>query len=122
MLQGGWDLFGIPSTITSDMCAQFIGQWWRTMCARLGVRQAFSQAHRPQANGRAERAGQQILELLKKMNVQESINWVEALPRVLVQYHDVLGESDLSPFQILFGRDRGTVGIPYPPRACLRRR
>ena len=67
MMDGGWEAFGVPTTITSDMGAQFVGQWWKTMCARLGIRQAYSQAHRPQANGRAERAGQQLIELLKKI-------------------------------------------------------
>ena len=97
MLDSGWNIFGVPTTITTDMGAQFVGKWWRTLCARLGVRQAFSQAHRPQANGRAERAGQQLIELLKKLNVAEKINWVEALPRVLIQHQDVVGEAGLSP-------------------------
>ena len=92
MLEGSWDTFGVPTQINSDMGAQFVGQWWRTLCARLGIRQAYSQAHRPQANGRAKRAGQQIIELLKKLNVEQNVIWVEALPRVLVQYHDVVGE------------------------------
>ena len=119
MLEGSWDTFGVPTQITSDMGAQFVGQWWRTLCARLGIRQAYSQAHRPQANGCAERAGQQIIELLKKLNVEQNVIWVEALPRVLVQYHDVVGEGGLSPYQIVFGRDRLGLGVPYPPeRSC----
>jgi hypothetical protein len=119
MMDGGWDIFGVPTTITSDQGAQFIGVWWRTICARLGVRQAYSQAHRPQANGRAEVAGQKILELLKKLNVEAKINWVEALPRVLTLYHDSVGPSGLSPYNIIFGRHRISLGIPYPPeRSC----
>ena len=50
---------GIPAVITSDQGSQFVSTWFRTMCASLGIRQAFSQAYRPQANGRAERAGRQ---------------------------------------------------------------
>ena len=80
MLEHGWEPFGIPSTITSDRGAQFIGQWWRTMCAHLGVKQSYRQAYRPQANGRAERAGQQIITLLRKLTVEEGINWVETYP------------------------------------------
>ena len=119
LLDAGWNIFGIPTTITSDQGPQFTGQWWRTLCARLGVRQAFSQAHRPQANGKAERAGQQVIELLKKLNGDEDINWVEALPRVLSQIHDMVGEAGLSPYQIVFGRERVGLGIPYrPERSC----
>ena len=79
MMDDGWDIYGIPHVIASDRGPQFIGIWWRTMCQRLGIRQAFSQAHRPQANGRAERAGKQIINLLRKLNVEQEINWVEAM-------------------------------------------
>ena len=80
LLDGGWDIWGIPSTITSDQGPQFVGKWFQTMCARLGVRQAFSQAHRPQGNGRAEVAGRQIITLLRKMHAESQVDWVEALP------------------------------------------
>ena len=117
ILENGWDTFGIPSVITSDQGPQFVGQWWRTMCARLGIRQAYSQAYRPQANGRAEVAGKSIIDLLRKNWTEDKINCVEALPRALRAYHDNPGESGLSPFQILFGWESYVAGIPNePPR------
>ena len=89
------------------------------MCARLGIRQAYSQAYRPQANGRAEVAGKSIISLLRKVNTQGHTNWVEALPRVMWAYHNRPGETGLSPFQIVFGRDRFEAGASYPPlREC----
>ena len=110
---------GIPSVITSDKGPQFVGGWFRGMCAQLGIRQAFSQAYRSQANGRAERAGRQIMEWLRKLNAEKEINWVEALPKVLKQYHDAVGESGYSPYEIVFGRFRNLPGIPQPPeKAC----
>ena len=102
MLDGGWDIFGVPSVMTSDQGTQFAGQWWRTICARLGVREAFSQAHRPQANGRAEAAGKQLVTLLRKLNAEEGINWVEALPRALHMHHYKLGISGLNTHQIFW--------------------
>ena len=106
---------GIPSVITSDQGSQFIGAWFQTLCACLGIRQAFSQAYRAQANGRAERAGRQIIDWMEKMNVHEGINWVESLPKVLQQYHDAVGESGFSPYEIIFGRFRSLGGPPYQP-------
>ena len=61
LLDKGWEPFGIPSTVHSDMGPQFVGQWWKNMCAFLGIHQTFSQPHRPRADGIAERAGQQLL-------------------------------------------------------------
>ena len=89
------------------------------MCAKLGVHQTFSQPHRPRANGRAERAGQQLLSALKKLHVEHGLNWVETLPRALRIYHDMVGESGCSPYFIAFGRHRAVQGIPYTPdRSC----
>ncbi len=66
--------------VTSEQGSQFAGQWFQTMCARLGIREAFSQAYHPQANGRAEVAGKQLIECLRKIHAEEEVNWVEALP------------------------------------------
>lgn len=113
LLDRCWGPFGVPATVHSDQGPQFVGAWWRTICARLGVHQTFSQPHRPQANGRAERAGQQLLSYLRKLHSEEGLNWVEALPRALRLHHDQVGESGLSPYQIVFGRCRNLQGLPW---------
>jgi len=112
MIETGWDIFGVPETITSDQGPQFAARFFRTICARLGVRQAFSHAYRPQGNGRAEMAGKQLITLLRKLNAEGGINWVEALPRALYIHHGIPGETGLSPHHIVFGRDRNVTGIP----------
>ena len=43
------------------------------------------------------------------------MNWFEALPRALSIHHNVVGPGGLSPYHILFGRDRSIQGIPYIP-------
>ena len=113
MLKAQWRQFGVPSMITSDQGSHFVSTWWQNMCAIMGIRQAFSQAYHHQANGRVERAGQQVMEILRKLHVEEKINWVEALPQVLDRIHDVKGESGYSPYEILFRRQRPIGGIPY---------
>ncbi len=97
LLEGGWIQSGVPTNITSDQVPQFVGQWFQTMCGRLGIREAFSQANHPQANGSAEVAGQQLIGLLRKLHAEEEINWVEALPRALLYLIDRVGEGGLSP-------------------------
>ena len=80
MLDDGWSIYGIPQEVTSDQGPQFTGAWWKTMCHRLGIRQAYNKAHRPQSNGRAEMAGKQIITLLRKLHAEKQLNWVESLP------------------------------------------
>ena len=119
MLANQWRPFGIPSLITSDQGTQFTNSWWQTMCAHLGIRHSFSQAYNHRANGRAEVAGQQLMEILRKINVEDNISWVEALPTALDRLHDVKGRCGLSPYEILFGRDRLLASMPHiPEREC----
>jgi len=119
MFEHQWRLFGTPAIISSDQGSHFVSAWWQTLCSLMGIRHAFSQAYHHQANGRAERAGQQILERLRKLQIHEKVNWVEALPRVLDRIHDLPGETGLSPYEILFGRTRPLSGLPLPvPHEC----
>ena len=53
-----WDMFGLPSIISSDRGTHFTSAWWQTLCAFFGVTVAYGQAYHHQANGRAENAGQ----------------------------------------------------------------
>ena len=76
MLKHQWRPFGVPSVITCDQGSVFVNAWWQTMCARLGIHQALSQAYNHRANGRAEVAGQQLREMLRKMHISEGINWL----------------------------------------------
>jgi hypothetical protein len=118
MMDDGWNIFGVPSIVTSDQGPHFVGAWWKTMCRRLGIRQVFSQAHRPQANGRAEVAGRVLIAALRKLEAERAINWVESLPHSLRLIHDTSGPSGYSPYQIVFGRDRNMGGIPYEGSEC----
>ncbi len=113
MYEQSWRLFGIPSVITSDQGAQFVGVWWKTLCAKMGVRIAYSHAYHPQANGRAEVAGQTLISKLRLFNQDTGENWLDLLPRALDVIHDSPGESGFSPYQLMFGRDRPMQGLPY---------
>ena len=116
LLDSSWGELGVPSVITTDQGAQFTSQWFQTMCGRLGIRLAFSQAHRPQANGRAEVAGRTLQDLLRKIHQDSKANWVEALPRALRIHHDTVDPvMGISPYQAIFGRERPLAGLPWRP-------
>ena len=73
-----------------------------------------------QANGRAEVAGRVLQDVLRKILIDHDINWVEALPRALRILHDTPDAiNDLSPYEIVFGRQRALAGLPWSPiREC----
>ena len=87
MVQHQWRPFGVLSVITSDQGSQFVGSWWQTLCGALGVRFAFSQAYNHRANGRAEKAGQQIFERLRRERFEQGLTWVDVLPQLLDRIH-----------------------------------
>ena len=60
-------------------------------------------------------AGKTLITILRKLNAEGGVNWVEALPRAIRMQHDLVGEGGLSPYQIVFGRERNLAGIPYEP-------
>lgn len=114
LLDNSWGEIGIPGIITSDQGSQFISQYWDTICSRLGVRMAYSQAHRPQANGRAEVAGRVLTDLLRRLVVENGVNWAEALPRALRIHHDTIDPIiNMTPYEAIFGRPRPIGGLPW---------
>ena len=116
LLDGSWGELGVPAVITCDLGPQFVAQFWENMCARLGVRCAYAQAHRHQANGRAEVGGRILQDILRGLLQDHPINWVEALPWALRVHHDMVNPlTGLSPYQILTGRDRVLAGLPFQP-------
>ena len=86
------------------------------MCSALGIRHAYAQDYNHQSTGRAEVAGQQIKENMRKITVEEKVTWVEALPIALDRLHDVKGQGGLSPYEIVTGRTRPLANLPYVPQ------
>ena len=56
------------------------------MCAGLGISHIYTQTYHHKANGRSERVGQRIMEVLQKLNVDRHVNWVEAFPQLLAKF------------------------------------
>ena len=86
----------------------------------MGIWQAFFQAYHHQVNGRAERAGQSLMEILRKIYEEKGINWVEALPQTLDRYHDVPNLSGIVPIRLFLGGTDDWGMCPMSPRLSVR--
>ena len=115
MLKHQWSIFGVPQVITTDCGSQFVGGWFETLLAGLGIRHIFTHPYFHRAAGRVEVANQILQETLRKINVEGKYTWVEALPAALNHIHNLPGPTGLSPYQILFGRERIMGNVPYTP-------
>ena len=111
-----WETMGIPRMVTVDRGPQFVSGWWRALCGSLGVDIRYSQAYHHRANGRAERAGQSMQALLRKIHSDGKVNWVFALPKAVGMQNDLPGVCGMSPYEVVFGRTRPIPGVPIPPR------
>ena len=73
-------LYGVPKTIVSDRDVKFLSYFWKTLCAKLGIKLLFSTAYHPQTDGQTEvtnRTLSALLRVLIKKNIKE---WEECLP------------------------------------------
>ena len=78
MIRHWLTVFDIPRTICSDRGPQFTGGWFKAMCFLMGIRHAKSVAYLSRSNGRAEVAGRQLFEKLRKIHITNPRrNWFE---------------------------------------------
>ena len=113
MIRHWLTVFGIPRTICSDRGPQYTGGWFKAMCSLMGIRHTKSVTYLSRSNGRAEVAGGQLFEKLRKIHLSNPRrNWFEEMWPALKAHHDTPTPGGLSPHQILFGRDHLGRGPP----------
>ena len=84
------------------------------MCSLMGIRHTKSVAYLSRSNGRAEVAGRQLFEKLRKIHITNPRwNWFEEVWSALKAHHDTPIPGCLCPHQILFGRDPLGRGLPW---------
>ena len=69
MIRHWLTVFGIRCTICSDRQPHITGGWLKAMCSLMGIRHAKSVAYLSRSNGRAEVAGRQLFEKLRKIHI-----------------------------------------------------
>ena len=113
MIRHWLTIFDIPCTICSDRGPQFTGGWFKAMCSLMGIRHTKSVAYLSQSSCRAEVAGRQLFEKLRKIHITNPRrNWFEEMWPALKAHNHGPTPAGLSPHQILFGRDPLGRGLP----------
>ena len=72
-------LHGLPESIVSDRGLQFTADFWRYLCAPLGIRTRLSTAFHPQTDGQTERINASIEEYLRAHVNYLQDDWVQYL-------------------------------------------
>ncbi|KAL0409686.1 UNVERIFIED_CONTAM: hypothetical protein Sradi_1903000 [Sesamum radiatum] len=108
--------FGIPREIISDNNRQFqrrkIQEWCQGMC----IKQRFTTAAHPQANGQVEVTNRILVQGIKRRLERVGGSWVEELTSVLWAYRTTpRGHTGESPFSLVYGTEAiisAELGIP----------
>ena len=79
-LQCFYRYHGFPKAITSDRGSNWVGDFWRRLCERVGIEQRLSTAFHPQTDGATERANQEVQAYLRVFVTYAQTDWSELLP------------------------------------------
>ncbi|KAL0588270.1 Gag-Pol polyprotein [Plecturocebus cupreus] len=109
--------FGLPATIQSHNGPAFISKVTNAVSTSLGIQWKLHTAYHPQSSGKVERANGLIKEQLTKLMLELRQSWVTLLPVALTRLRaSPQGPSQLSPFELLYGRPF-LLSTPPPPGA-----
>ena len=104
-------LVGLPAEIMSDQDHLINSKFFTSLCQLAGVEQHTSIIYRPKGNGRAERAVQSVVAILRRTLAGSPKTWPLALPWAVFTLNDLPGaDGQNSPHKIVFGRDRIALG------------
>ena len=111
--------YGAPLEVRSDQGPHFTAEILRQFLALCDVRQRFSLAYHPQANGIVERAIQEVNRHLRAIVTEQRIaaNWSDALPLVQrIINGAVHSATGVAPATLLYGTvvnlDRNLFSVP----------
>nr|XP_054101347.1 uncharacterized protein LOC128929691 [Callithrix jacchus] len=112
--------FGLPATIQSDNGPAFVSKVTNAVCASLGIQWKLHAAYHPQSSGKVERANGLIKDQLTKLSLKLKQSWVSLLPLALTRLRACpRGASQLSPFELLYGRPFLLSTPPSPESSPL---
>ena len=96
---------GAPKRLLSDNGSGFISELFQELCATFGVKQSFSTAYRPQAQGEVERCNRSITNLLRNFVNTKQTDWDKYItPLVWALNTSENRPLGYSSFLLVFGR------------------
>lgn len=92
-----WRDEGYPRTIISDRGRQFVSDFWRRLCARLGTAPRLSTAFHPETDGQTENANASLKAYLRAYVSYQQDDWVDWLPMAEFQANSAVSDSTGMP-------------------------
>ena len=93
-----------PDAIVSDRGSQFVSQFWKYMCDKLGVLRRLSTAFHPETDGSTERMNSTVEAYLRAFVNWDQDNWAELCPAAQIAIKGRTATSTgVSPFFLQHG-------------------
>ena len=97
-------LHGVPKTIVSDRDVKFLSYFWKTLCAKLGIKLLFSSAYHHQIDSQTEVMNHTLSTLLCILIKKNMKEWEECLRIAEYAYNRArYSTRGKSPFEVVYG-------------------
>jgi transposase InsO family protein len=98
-------LYGVPKTIISDRCTQFVARFWEQLQEALETKLIRSSTYHPQTDGQTERVNQILKDMLRVCVIHYDKNWDKCLALAEFSYNNSYQASlKMAPFEALYGQ------------------
>lgn len=95
---------GTPVDIVSDRGSKFTSEFWRAFSKAVGVRQSFTTAYHPEADGQTERVNQLVETYLRMYIGYDQDDWSKYLPLAKFAYNNTPhSPTSMLPFFASYG-------------------
>lgn len=99
-------LLGVPTSLISHRDVKFVSYFCKTLWAKMGTQLKFSSVFHPQIDGQTEVVNRSLGNLLRCLITDHHTTWDLLLPHAEFVYNSSVNRStELSPFEIVIGRD-----------------
>ena len=97
--------YGPPAYLLSDNGGQFASKYFQSICRILGIRNLFTTAYHPQANGQVERFNRTLLSGLRQYVAEHQKDWPEYVGPLTYAYNTQVHRSTgCKPFELVLPR------------------
>ena len=94
--------YGPPQTLVSDNGSQFASKFFQSVCAYLGIANAFTSTYHPQTNGQVERYNRTVLAMLRSYVNEHQSDWDEYATALTYAYNNAIHRSTgTTPFNLV---------------------
>lgn len=114
-------LHGVPAAIISDRDPRFTSAFWEDLWKQLGTTLRMTTAHRPQADGRSERANRTVQTALRALCNTNGTDWDAPHVRSMLQLglnNKVNPTTGMTPFQSVQGYEPRVPATLSQPRTA----